>query len=207
MRYYISDLHFYHARLNDHMDKRGFADVNTMNEYMINQWNWRVRKRDEVVILGDLSFGTVDETNELLRRLKGRKYLILGNHDRYVEKKGFNDSLLEWYGPYREMSDDGRNVILCHYPIICYNKQFRRDPSGNSKTYMLYGHVHNTEDERFVEEYVKMIDGKPRSSYRGDQIETTPIKMINCFCMFSGYVPLTLDEWIDLTEKRRADSN
>lgn len=204
MRFYISDLHFFHARMNTHMDKRGFPDVNTINEYMINQWNWRVRKKDEIVILGDLSFGTAAETNELLRRLKGKKYLILGNHDRYVEKKDFDTSLLEWYGPYREMYDEGRNVILCHYPIMCYNKQFRKDDNGNLKTYMLYGHVHNTEDERYVESYIDMVDGAPRPSYREDKTETTPVRMINCFCMFSGFVPLTLDEWIENTALRRS---
>lgn len=30
-----------------------------------------------------------------------------------------------------------------------------------------------------------------------------PCQMINCFCMFSDYVPLTLDEWIILDQKRR----
>ena len=27
--------------------------------------------------------------------------------------------------------------------------------------------------------------------------------MINCFCMFSDYIPLTLDDWIRVDEKRR----
>jgi len=29
--------------------------------------------------------------------------------------------------------------------------------------------------------------------------------MINCFCMFSDYTPLTLDEWIKTDEKRRTE--
>ena len=29
--------------------------------------------------------------------------------------------------------------------------------------------------------------------------------MINCFCMFSGYTPLSLDEWIEKDAARRAD--
>ena len=57
MRYYIADLHFFHGGLNDHMDMRGFPDVGTMNAYMVSQWNKKVHKKDEVVILGDLSFG------------------------------------------------------------------------------------------------------------------------------------------------------
>ena len=54
-RYYIADLHFYHEAMNERMDCRGFGSVEEMNEYMISRWNDRVRKNDEVVILGDLS--------------------------------------------------------------------------------------------------------------------------------------------------------
>ena len=44
MRYYIADLHFFHGALNDKMDRRGFASVEEMNEYMIEKWNKKVRK-------------------------------------------------------------------------------------------------------------------------------------------------------------------
>ena len=89
MRYYISDLHFYHANMNTRMDKRGFESVEAMNEYMISQWNKKVRKNDEVVILGDFSIDKGEKTNELLRRLNARKYLIIGNHDRFLNDKDF----------------------------------------------------------------------------------------------------------------------
>lgn len=29
------------------------------------------------------------------------------------------------------------------------------------------------------------------------------VAMINCFCMFSDYQPMTLDEWIEIDRKRR----
>lgn len=41
MRYYIADLHFFHANMNTKMDRRGFASVEEMNEYMIRKWNER----------------------------------------------------------------------------------------------------------------------------------------------------------------------
>ena len=69
MRYYIADPHFFHGALNTKMDRRGFESVEAMNEYMLQQWNRKVRKNDEVVILGDLSWGKAEETNELLERL------------------------------------------------------------------------------------------------------------------------------------------
>ena len=76
MRYYISDLHFYHENLNTKMDCRGFSSAEEMNAYMIRQWNSRVRSCDEVVVLGDFSMGHGPQTNEVLRQLRGKIYLI-----------------------------------------------------------------------------------------------------------------------------------
>jgi calcineurin-like phosphoesterase family protein len=91
MRYYTADLHFWHRRMNQYMDKRGFESVEDMNEYMISQWNLKVRKKDEVFILGDLCISTKAEAaNAILERLNGRKYLIIGNHDKYIIDKEFN---------------------------------------------------------------------------------------------------------------------
>ena len=70
MRYYIADCHFYHKALLDHMDCRGFDSVESMNEYMIEQWNKKVRKNDEVVILGDLSWGNLAQTQQILDQLR-----------------------------------------------------------------------------------------------------------------------------------------
>jgi calcineurin-like phosphoesterase family protein len=69
-RFYISDQHFFHESLNSRMDKRGFSSVEEMNEYMIARWNSRIRKNDEVVILGDFSVAKAHETEEILKRLK-----------------------------------------------------------------------------------------------------------------------------------------
>ncbi|MCR5633904.1 MAG: phosphoesterase, partial [Lachnospiraceae bacterium] len=69
MRYYISDCHFFHERMNVAMDNRGFSSLEEMHEYMIGKWNKKVRNGDEVVILGDFSIGKGTETNEILARL------------------------------------------------------------------------------------------------------------------------------------------
>ena len=55
-------MHFFHEKLNDEMDNRGFRDVEEMHNYIIKRWNTRVNKRDEVIILGDLSYGKAEET-------------------------------------------------------------------------------------------------------------------------------------------------
>lgn len=202
MRYYIADLHFFHEAMNDRMDHRGFADVEEMNEYMINKWNQKVRKNDEVVIIGDLSWGNAEETSMLLRRLNGKLYLIQGNHDRFVSKTTMDLRRFVWVKPYEELYDNKRKVILCHYPIMCYNGQYRLDENGNPRTYMLYGHVHDTQDQRLIEQFQEITRATVTTDAQGNE-RHIPCNMINCFCKYSDYEPLTLDEWIICDAKRR----
>jgi calcineurin-like phosphoesterase family protein len=184
------------------MDRRGFASVEEMNEYMIEKWNKKVRKNDDVVIIGDLSWGNVQETNALLQRLKGKLYLVCGNHDRFVNNKEMNPDRFKWIKHYAELSDNRRKVVLCHYPIMCYNGQYRVDEKGEPKTYMLYGHVHDTQDERLIEQFQEITRKTMVTDAQGNE-RSIPCNMINCFCKFSDYEPLTLDEWIVCDKRRR----
>ena len=204
MRYYIADSHFFHETLNTQMDNRGFQSVEEMNEYMIDKWNTRVRSNDDVIILGDLSWGSAKETNELLGRLQGRLFLIQGNHDRFLKNTAYDASRFVWIKPYEELHDNKRKVVLCHYPIMCYNGQYRVDSKGNPKTYMLHGHVHDTYDQRLLEQFQSITENSIRRG-PNEQERTIPCNMINCFCMYSDYTPLTLDEWIACDKKRRKE--
>lgn len=203
MRYYIADLHFFHAAMNSKMDCRGFADITQMNEYMIQKWNGKVRKNDEVVIIGDFSWGSPEETTELLKRLNGRMYLIQGNHDRFLKHKEMDLRRFVWVKPYEELQDNRRKVVLCHYPIMCYNGQYRLDEKGNPRTYMLYGHVHDTMDQKLLDQFQEMTRQTVTLDVQGNE-RHIPCQMINCFCKYSDYEPLTLDEWIECDRRRRS---
>lgn len=201
MRYYISDLHFFHRRIKE-MDQRDFETLFEMHEYILERWNQKVRKNDEVFILGDLSFGDGLETYDILSKLNGKLTLIEGNHDhRFLDDKNFVDNF-ENVVDYDEKRDDGRIVIMSHYPMPFYNSQFRKDESGALRTYMLYGHVHNTFDEYLLNRTINDIQSHERKS-AGDLYGPTPIQMINVFCLFADYEPKSLDEWIEIDRKRR----
>ena len=58
---------------------------------------------------------------------------------------------------------------------------------------MLYGHVHDTMDEQLYGSSVITRETKRQSKY--DE-EPMPIPC-NMIILYSDYVPLTLDEWID----------
>ena len=204
---YISDLHFYHDSLNHRMDKRGFSGYEEMNGHMVKQWNDHVTKKDEVYILGDFAISRGRAANEILSQLNGKKYLIEGNHDKFLDDKEFDRSMFHWIKPYAEIMDSKRRVILSHYPVFCYKGQYRTTQEGTPLTYMLYGHVHNTHDEDLVNEFIRITKSTIVTSRNKPQGHPIPCNMINCFCMFSDYIPVTLDDWIRLDDRRREKMN
>jgi len=202
---YIADQHFFNNRLCSELDRRGFSGYQEMNDYMVKQWNAKVTPKDEVYILGDFSISKVTATESILKKLNGKKHLIIGNHDKFLGDKQFDTSLFRWIKPYEEIRDNGRRVVLSHYPTFCYPGQYRTDKNGKPLTYMLYGHVHDSQDERLVHRFIMETRKTMVKSRHADCPEPIPCNMINCFCMFSNYQPMTLDEWIEIDKKRRQD--
>ena len=80
MKRYISDLHIGHGNVLK-FDQRPFFTLDEMHETIISNWNSVVNKNDDVYILGDFAWKN-DIGLEVLKQLKGNKFLILGNHDR-----------------------------------------------------------------------------------------------------------------------------
>jgi len=119
-------------------ENRPFSDVESMNQGLINNWNNKVKENDEIYVLGDLMFGNGILANEILKQLKGTKYLILGNHDYFVKNKTFNQNLFKWIKDYHVIKENGNKIILFHYPI-------QRWDCCHHGSYHLYGHIHSNE--------------------------------------------------------------
>ena len=102
-----------------------------MDAALIEGWNARVSADDEVWHLGDVA-RRADRVPALLERLNGRKHLIRGNNDPLgtVAASGWAS-----VADYREMTVDGRALVLCHYPFRSWNGQGRGAVN-------LHGHSH-----------------------------------------------------------------
>lgn len=196
-------MHFFHENVMK-LDNRDFPDVRAMNQFMIEQWNKKVKGGDQVIVLGDMFWSKEpDEVNAVLNRLNGKICLIEGNHDnRWLKKEGVNLNRFEWVKPYAEFSDGESTVIASHYPVFCYNHQYLKNEDGSPRTFMLYGHVHNTHDEVLVNQFQELTCKTILKGSKEDR--TIPCNMINCFCKFSNYMPLSLKEWIKVDKERRS---
>lgn len=137
MIFFISDTHFGHANIIKHCN-RPFASVDEMDEVLINNWTDTVKSKDEIYILGDFTLRSANDAHKYLTRLNGRKYFIMGNHDRFLRKKGFDSYIndFEWIKDYEMLYIDGKCFVLFHYPILEWANYHRG-------SLHLHGHVHN----------------------------------------------------------------
>jgi calcineurin-like phosphoesterase family protein len=100
------------------MCSRPFADVNEMNKILIQNWNSLITNNDEVYIIGDFLYkGNGLQANEILKKLRGKKYLIKGNHEKYLNSPDFDKSAFMWIKDYFVLDFKDARYVLFHYPI------------------------------------------------------------------------------------------
>ena len=136
MIFFTADLHFGHENIIRHCN-RPFASADEMDKALTRNWNATVGPRDEVYILGDFTMKPAAQAHEYLAALNGRKYLIQGNHDKFLN--GFEPFAgdFEWIKDYHVLKHEGRKFVLFHYPIAEWDGFFRG-------VLHLYGHIHNS---------------------------------------------------------------
>lgn len=173
---YISDLHFGHSNII-RFDMRPFESTEEMDRELVKRWNDVVDKDDQVYVLGDMFWKKADEAIPILKELKGNKFLVRGNHDR-VGDRNF-DKCFACITDYTEVKDEGRHVILCHYPIFAFKNHYY------DGWYHLYGHVHNTWEETICD------DVRARMNELGIRCE---MRNAGCMMPWMDYAPRTLNE-------------
>lgn len=183
--FFISDLHFGHKNILSY-DNRRFRTIEEHDQALIENWNNAVGMGDNVYILGDLSWHTPKKTIEIFKELSGIKHLIVGNHDHEIARKREFKALLAEIVDYKELTfSDGSGIVLCHYPIPCFNKQFYG-------WIHLYGHVHNSFEWNMMK----------RVQYETEELYGKQCRMYNVGAMidYMGYTPRTLDEILNFNE-------
>ncbi|MBY3433789.1 hypothetical protein HFN89_06455 [Rhizobium laguerreae] len=140
-KFYIADTHLLHARLLT-MQPRVFGSIEEHDEKIISNWNSVVDDKDIVYHLGDFAFQLgvqADRVRWYFSRLKGRKHLIIGNHDLDEDGKLHPTiASLDWEEPPQFMKftrDGGKKLVLCHYAI-------REWQGFHSGAFHFYGHSH-----------------------------------------------------------------
>ena len=169
MTFFTSDQHFGHFNII-RLCQRPFATAEEMDAAMLAKWNARVGDDDTVSVLGVLFFRSAT-VEPILGALRGRKHLVVGNHDHSWMGRVRMGDYFESVQTVAEISVEGRIMTLCHYPMLSY-PQARRG-------YMVYGHIHNN----VRDDYWPLIARRSR--------------MLNAGVDVNGFEPVTFDEMVE----------
>lgn len=167
MVYYTADLHLGHANVI-RFDKRPFASVEEMDQTLIENWNSRVTDRDKVYIVGDLIYRSEKPAEWYLEKLRGIKYLVIGNHDKAILENESARSYFEVIDKMMHITDGKRQICMCHFPVVEWNGYFRG-------YYHIFGHIHNARNRAF-------------------QVMREETRALNAGCMINQYIPVTFEE-------------
>ncbi len=165
----IGCLHLGHKWMAQH---RGFQDEFYHDEHLIEEWNKVVNKKDLTYILGDVTMETAQHYYQL-DRLKGRKIVVLGNHDMIRDVR----ELMKYVENVAGMVDY-KGCCLTHSPIHPNEVHFYR---AN-----IHAHIHENElDECIV---------KDRYRDHDSVLQTTLHKYVNVDAKLINFRPKSLEE-------------
>lgn len=132
--WYTSDHHFGHHNIIKYCNRYKWVQtVEEMDALLVQRWNEVVGPHDTVWHLGDVFFKNYEATS----KLKGRKNLIVGNHD-YKHKDFLRNN--NWNVQSEAIYIDHENkLVMCHYPILDWPHKFQN--------YIhLHGHSHGNKE-------------------------------------------------------------
>lgn len=133
--FFTSDTHFNHEAIIGFCN-RPFRTVAEMNDAIIDNWNHVVGNDCTVYHLGDFAFCGTQIIKNIREKLNGKIHLIVGNHD--LKNINFNTigNCFESIEYQKIISIENYNVVLNHYPFLCFPGAYR------SNLLQLFGHVH-----------------------------------------------------------------
>ena len=139
--WFTSDLHFWHKNICKYCN-RPYENIEEMNEAIVNNWNSVVKEGDTVFVLGDLGFCGIEKLKPLMTQLKGKIFLLQGNHDSpKVVTRLYEEKIIEDFDRLASVIITGdeecpeQELALCHFPMIDWaNKE--------KGAWMIHGHQH-----------------------------------------------------------------
>lgn len=136
----IGDTHFGHRKIIEFLPEyRPFKTIEEHDERLIDNWNSVVRPNDVVWHLGDVAWNRT--AVDLIGRLNGRKYLVMGNHDNDVPTARWLEHFVRVSA--QEEFDGG---VLSHIPVHPYQQyRFKRNIHGHTHDQLVMMNIAGTD--------------------------------------------------------------
>lgn len=196
----IADLHLNHANILKFTGpdgKRTRPDFNTVEEMhgrMAANWNSVVAPGDTVYVCGDVVMGCHKDPElafnimyNFFAPLKGKKNLILGNHDNL--RMSQYELVFKTVYSMRTRGEFDPKLVLTHMPI-----RLDADHDHRKRAVNIHGHIH--------EKRVMRTIPRPGSHLSSVSMTTEPDpQYFNVSVEQTNYFPISFDEILDRSRK------
>lgn len=130
----------WHYDHNNFLQIRGFDSTTAMNQAILDDHNSKATENTITYCLGDVQLGNANRVAPYIQQMKGKKILVLGNHDTNKNMKKLRHLFDEIHEGYLEVDfhidQVPRKFVLTHYPLATWNGQYRG-------SIHLHSHCHN----------------------------------------------------------------
>lgn len=150
--WFTSDTHAWHeAVLKFCPDTRRGVDAVEMTALMVESWNSVVKPNDRVYHTGDFSFGGKAKVKSFIESLNGQIHLILGNHDKIIEKDKSFQEMFASVGRSKSLKVLDHRFTMTHEPraewVDCHKGVIH-----------LHGHLHGNKTNVQWQQNFKIMD-------------------------------------------------
>ncbi len=126
---FTADTHFDHKFA---AQMRHFDNTDDMNRAIVSDWNNKVSEQDTIIHAGDFCWHKRTIKN-ILPRLNGRIILVLGNHDRSMEKEYIHYGVETCLMATIKIQDV--RIECCHFPLWAWDRM-------HHGAWHIHGHQH-----------------------------------------------------------------
>lgn len=130
MYYFTADEHYFHRNIIRFCG-RPFSSVKEMNEEMIENHNRVVKDSSDNITIhaGDFSFGSTEQTKNIIKKLNGIHIFLHGSHDKWGAMRKRKQIWEKRIGKGKQM------VVVCHYAMKTWH-------CSHWNSWHLFGHSH-----------------------------------------------------------------
>lgn len=140
--YIITDTHWGHDLMQKYCNRPP-----DFGQKIINQWQATIQPQDTVYHLGDVTWGSQGQLQQIMNGLPGTKILIRGNHDRNKSNNWFKKCGFAAVVEKAQVS----GVILSHFPAIITQEEI------DYGIINIHGHFHNNDPKKWEKRMTKKI--------------------------------------------------
>lgn len=152
----VSDLHFGHKSIFKFQGHtRGGTTQDEHSQWIVNNWNSMIGKRDVVWVLGDFIFDK--KHTKYVKQLNGQRHLIYGNHDKFSLTYYLKECNFQTVHGFKKKS----GMWLSHCPIHSEELRGRLNVHGHKHNGVIRHGVFNRVDKRYYNVNIDTTNGLP----------------------------------------------